>query len=49
MLSGPYTFIVQTLEQKFWPINWAEIKTKCEIFLEKLLFALCNQNSYRAH
>jgi len=32
MLSGSYTFLVQTLEQKFWSLNWAEIKIKGEIF-----------------
>jgi len=32
MLSGSSTFLVQTLEQKFWPLNWAEIKIKSGIF-----------------
>ena len=49
MLRGSYTFLVQTLEQKFRPLNWAEIKITGENVLEKLLFTHCNQTSYRAH
>jgi hypothetical protein len=49
VLSGSYTFLVQTLEQKFLPLIWAEIKIKVENFLEKLLFSLSNRKSYRAH